>query len=216
MTQALPPFFIYLHGFNSSPESMKGQLLKQHFEQAGRADQLWMPMLSSWPEQAVQQVLDKIASLPAQQPVLVVGSSLGGYYATAVCESPLCQSRTVRAVLVNPAVYPYKLLAQWLGENQNFYRAESYTLTEQHLEQLLNLDCPTLQDPERYLLLVQTGDMTLNYLEAVDKYAQSPQFVQSGGGHGFDYFERLIPAIESFAEGQVILPEAVALPRSDD
>jgi predicted esterase YcpF (UPF0227 family) len=200
------PVFIYVHGFNSSPHSWKARCLQAAFERQGHAAQLRVPALSHWPAEAIEQLEAEIAA--ANGPVTLIGSSLGGYYSTWLVE----HNPALRAVLVNPAVYPYRLLEEWLGQNTNLYTREQYQLTERHLEQLLVLDCPQLQDPSRYLLLVQSGDETLDYREAVDKYAACAQFVQPGGSHGFEHFEALIPAVQAFAEGRVELPVPVALP----
>lgn len=197
---------IYAHGFNSSPQSWKARRLQAVMQAQGREQQLKIPALSHWPEQAVAQLQAEIDAAPG--PVTLVGSSLGGYYSTWLVE----HNPGVRAVLVNPAVYPYRLLEQMLGDNANLYTAEHYELTRDHLTQLKALDCAQLQDPSRYLLLVQTADETLDYREAVAKYAASPRFVQPGGSHGFEQFEALIPAIQAFAEGSVDLPEPVPLP----
>jgi len=200
------PVMIYVHGFNSSPDSWKARCLQAELERQGRGHQLRVPALSHWPAEAIEQLQSLIATVSG--PVTLIGSSLGGYYSTWLVEH--CPA--LRAVLVNPAVYPYRLLEEWLGQNTNLYTREQYQLTERHLEQLLALDCATLHDPTRYLLLVQTGDETLDYREAVDKYSACARFVQPGGSHGFEHFEALIPAVQAFAEGRLELPEPVALP----
>lgn len=200
------PVLIYVHGFNSSPDSWKARALRAELKRQGREQQLRVPALSHWPAEAIEQLEAEIAA--ANGPVTLIGSSLGGYYSTWLVE----QNPALRAVLVNPAVHPYRLLEEWLGQNTNLYTREQYQLTERHLEQLLALDCPQLQHPDRYLLLVQTGDETLDYREAVDKYAACARFVQPGGSHGFEHFEALIPALQAFSEGRVELPAPVALP----
>lgn len=200
------PVLIYVHGFNSSPDSWKARALRAELKRQGREQQLRVPALSHWPAEAIEQLQAEIAA--AGGSVTLIGSSLGGYYSTWLVE----QNPALRAVLVNPAVYPYRLLEEWLGQNTNLYTPEQYQLTERHLEQLLALDCPQLQHPDRYLLLVQTGDETLDYREAVDKYAACAQFVQPGGSHGFEHFEALIPALQAFSEDRVELPAPVALP----
>nr|WP_067286230.1 YqiA/YcfP family alpha/beta fold hydrolase [Marinobacterium profundum] len=200
--------FIYVHGFNSSPASIKARILGDYLERLGLAAHYSVPMLSHWPAEAMTQLEALVAD--RQQPVLLVGSSLGGFYSTALVEKyPHC-----RCVLVNPAVAPQELLASWLGDNENLYTHEHYQLTPEHLAQLQALACSELQAQERYLLLQQTGDETLDYREAVARYAGSEQFVQPGGSHGFDRFEDLLPAILAFAAGRIELPEAVALPFS--
>ncbi|WP_432697463.1 YqiA/YcfP family alpha/beta fold hydrolase [Marinobacterium sp. YM272] len=206
------PVYIYVHGFNSSPASWKAQLFKRALEERGIGERFRCPKLSHWPEQAIAQ-LNAELERAAAEPVVLIGSSLGGYYSSYLMEQA-AQRDSLRAVLINPAVRPYELLSEWLGENTNLYTDEHYQLTERHLQQLLALDTPEPKAPERYLLLVQTADETLDYRQAVDKYRAAAQFVQPGGSHGFDRFEQLIPAIFAFAEGRIALPEPTPLPAS--
>ncbi|KEA64930.1 putative esterase [Marinobacterium lacunae] len=204
--------YIYVHGFNSSPSSWKAQVLGKALHERGLAGQFICPELSHWPERAIRQLDALIAQQSElQRDIVLIGSSLGGYYSSYLVERAVARGERLRAVLVNPAVYPYRLLEEWLGENQNLYTAERYELTRRHLEQLLALDTGVPAEPERYLLLVQTGDETLDYREAVDKFCHCAQFVQPGGSHGFDRFETLIPAILAFAEERIELPEPIAL-----
>ncbi|MBY4676162.1 YqiA/YcfP family alpha/beta fold hydrolase [Marinobacterium arenosum] len=205
------PLFIYVHGFNSSPASFKAQLFRRYMAALGREDQVLVPELSHWPSQAMQ-TLEALVKQNFDRPVVLIGSSLGGYYSTWLTERYV----HVRSVLVNPAVAPYRLLEDLLGDNQNLYTHEKYQLTREHLSQLIVLDCDEILRPEAYLLLTQTEDETLDYMEAVQKYAASPQFVQPGGSHGFEQFDKLIPAILAFADGRIELPEVtpVASPLS--
>lgn len=200
------PLIIYVHGFNSSPSSIKAQLLGQYLETHHAPFEYLVPELSHWPAEAMQS-LDAIIAADPERPVTLVGSSLGGYYSTWLAE----KYSHVRVVLVNPAVMPYRLLADWLGENENLYTHEQYELTPLHLQQLIELDCAEVTDLSRYLLLTQTADETLDYREAVDKFAGATQFVQPGGSHGFDCFENLIPSILAFADGRIELPPVTPL-----
>lgn len=206
MTQTL---IIYVHGFNSSPASIKARILGDRLAALGLSEQYRVPALSHWPLDAMQQ-LEALVTAEPERPVLLIGSSLGGYYSTALVE----RFDNCRAVLVNPAVTPDKLLGEWLGDNENLYTHEHYELTREHLEQLRALRTGELRDPSRYLLLQQTGDETLDYREAVDRYRACAQFVQPGGSHGFDRFEALLPAILAFADGRLELPDPAALPFS--
>lgn len=210
------PVFIYLHGFNSSPLSQKGQLMAQYLESNPELGEFWAPDLSHWPQRAVEQVAAKLATYDPERPVLLVGSSLGGYYATALLERLVADRPALRAVLVNPAVYPYRLLRAWLGLNENYHTADHYELTHEHLHQLEALDCPQLKDPTRYLVLLQSGDETLDYHEALAKYGASPLFVEQGGCHGFTGFDRLLPSLVEFAHGRLRLPEPQILPPGAD
>ncbi|RTE66983.1 esterase [Amphritea opalescens] len=199
------PLFIYIHGFNSSPDSYKARFFVDWMSAAGRAEQLIVPALPHWPANAIA-LLEQLIEAHPERAIVLVGSSLGGYYSTWLTEK-----YGVRAVLINPAVRPYELLAEMLGEQDNYYSDEQYELTAEHLDQLLAIDCPRLKDPARYLLLTQAGDETLDYRQAVEKFKDSPMLVQQGGCHGFDQFESVIPAILAFAEGRVELPAVTDL-----
>lgn len=194
------PLIIYIHGFNSSPDSFKASCFVEWMAEAGRSDEVLVPALPHWPQLAIRQ-LEQLVEEHAGRDITLVGSSLGGYYSTWLVEK-----YGLRAILINPAVRPYELLAEMLGEQGNFYTDERYELTSEHLGQLLAVNCRALKDPARYLLLTQTADETLDYREAVEKFADSPMLVQQGGSHGFDQFEQVIPSLLAFAEGRVELP----------
>ena len=187
------PLYIYVHGFNSSPHSYKARQLQTWMTEQGEGDRLLVPALDHWPRQAVEQLQALVAS--RSQPVVLLGSSLGGYYATWLTE----HYRHVRSVLINPSVRPFELLALWLGENENIYTEERYLLTRDHLHQLQALECREINDPSRYLLLVQSADEVLDYREAVARFAACEQVVQPGGSHGFDHFEQHWARIFRFA-----------------
>lgn len=182
---------------------MKAQVFLNYMQAQGQADNVLIPELPHWPEQAMQ-LLQQIVTEHADRQIILLGSSLGGYYSTWLVEN----YAHVRAVMINPAVRPFELLPAYLGPNQNLYTGETYELTQKHLQQLLAIHCEVLKKPDDYLLLVQTADETLDYREAVAKFADSPQFVQPGGSHGFEQFENMIPAILAFAEGRIALPDA--------
>jgi len=188
--------FIYIHGFTSSPKSFKAQLMLTQFKEQGVEAQLAVPELSHFPAKAIEQLRALVE--PADR-VLLVGSSLGGFYATWLAE----QYPQVRAVLVNPAVAPHRLLEGMLGMTENYYSGERYELTHAHMEQLQSLYIETPSHPERLLLLQQEGDETLDYRDAVGYYRASAQIVQPGGSHAFDDFEQMLPLIMDFAAGQI-------------
>ncbi|HWI14488.1 MAG TPA: YqiA/YcfP family alpha/beta fold hydrolase, partial [Burkholderiales bacterium] len=112
----------------------------------------------------------------------LIGSSLGGYYATALAERYGC-----RAVLINPAVRPYEGLSKYLGPQTNLYTGEPYELTQAHLDELRALD-PVTVTPERYLLIVGTQDEVLDYRAALERYRGCRQIVVEGGDHGLGDF----------------------------
>ncbi|ODV01298.1 MAG: esterase [Thiobacillus sp. SCN 63-57] len=182
---------VYLHGFNSSPASGKARQLGEHMARIGRqAD--YYPALANSPRAAIAQVEAELARRHPES-VTLVGSSLGGFYATHLAER-----HGWKAVLVNPAVHAHTLLRAALGPQTNWHSGEKWELTEAHLAELAALDVPTISQPERYLLLVQTGDEVLDYRDAVAYYAGATQIVEDGGDHGFAGFEHHFQTILDF------------------
>jgi uncharacterized protein len=185
---------LYLHGFNSSPDSWKARALSAYMCEYGLLHLLQVPSILPVPDDAIQQLSKQLESMLAEHgKVAVAGSSLGGFYATWLAERYGCP-----AVLINPAVRPHLLLEKYLGENINYYSAEHWHLDSSHIEQLRLLDVEHITDPQRYLLMLQTGDETLDYREAQAKYAASPAIIEQGGDHAFSGFERYIPRILEF------------------
>lgn len=181
---------VYLHGFNSSPASGKAKLLGEHLASIARAADYLCPALANSPREAIAQI-EALAS--HSSPVTLVGSSLGGFYATFLAEK-----HGWKAVLVNPAVHAHLLLRGALGPQKNWYTGETWELTEAHLTELAALDVPAITRPERYLLLAQTGDEVLDYRDAVAYYAGARHIIEAGGNHGFAGFERHIQTILDF------------------
>lgn len=184
---------IYLHGFNSSPGSHKAQVLLRYMEAHGLAGRYCCPALQHLPLRAIADIEATIALYPRDS-VTLVGSSLGGFYATYLAER-----HKLRAALINPAVYPHRGLRAFLGVQRNLYTHEEYELTEEHLRQLQTLYRPDI-DVNRYVLLVETLDEVLDYREAVSKYAGSRQIVVEGGDHSLMSFPEHIPLILQFAQ----------------
>lgn len=190
---------LYIHGFNSSPASFKASLLKQYVESRHRADCLLTPSLSGVPEKAIAQLVALIEPVVTGRmknispQVCLIGSSLGGYYATWLAERFDC-----RAVLVNPAVRPYDLMGNYLGNNVNFHTGENFELTRDHIEQLRQLEVARITKPDRYLLMLQTGDEVLDYKLAIEKYPAVPSIVEEGGGHEFMGFDRHLETVLAF------------------
>lgn len=183
---------VYLHGFNSSPDSSKARQLGDYLAGLGRTNDYYCPALRNSPCEAIAQI--ESALIPHRRSLItLVGSSLGGFYATYLAEK-----YGWKAVLVNPAVHVQKLLHVALGLQTNWYTGEQWVLTEAHLAELEALDIFQITRPERYLLLLQTGDEVLNYRDAVSYYAGALQHVEAGGDHGFTGFERHLSTILDF------------------
>lgn len=196
---------IYLHGFRSSPLSGKAQLLSQRMTERGLGERLWCRQLPAAPREAIALVEETIAR-SAATPTLV-GSSLGGYYATYLAER-----HDLRAVLINPAVAAQRLLASEVGPQSNLYTGEQFEFTAEDLAQLGEIEVPRLSRPERFWLLVETGDEVLDYREAVAKYAGARQTVVEGGDHSLQSFPRVVDeVIDFFLENDLRTPAAALM-----
>lgn len=189
---------LYLHGFRSGPSSIKAQQALSYFAQYDVAQNLHIPQLSAQPQSAIdeaqflyEQLIDEVGA----DNCLVIGSSLGGYYA-----SYLIEHFGGKAALINPAIKPYELLHEYLGENENMYNGEKFIVTEDYLDELKAIEVPELQFPERHFVLLKTHDETLDYRLAVTKYANSPKVIEYGGDHSYDDFEQRLPGIMNFAK----------------
>jgi len=178
---------LYLHGFCSSPDSKKARLLADAMKARGLGDRLFCPALSHVPSEAVAQAEAIIRAQPG--PLTLVGSSLGGFYATCLAER-----HGLRAALINPLVALPLLDDSFIGEHVNLYTGERFDFSAQHVEQLRALEMPHVA-AENYLLLVETGDEVLDYRQAVARYAGSVQRVFEGGDHSFTHFAELLPQL---------------------
>ena len=183
---------LYLHGFNSSPASHKAQVMKAHMEGKGQGHLYACPALPDTPQEAVRAIETTIAGRDPRG-VTFLGSSLGGFYATYLAEKHAC-----RAVLINPAITPYIGLEAYLGTQKNLHSGEPYELTRAHLEGWRALAVERV-DPERYLLLLETGDEVLDWREAARKYEGARMVIRQGGDHTLQSFAEHIGRILAFA-----------------
>ena len=183
---------VYLHGFRSSPQSTKARQLKAHMEKLGLGQQFWCGQLPVSPREAIALAEAQIAA--STTPVTVVGSSLGGYYATHLAEK-----HRLRAALINPAVVAPLSLAEFIGPQTNLYTGETFEFRPQHIEELRAIEVSKITYPENFLLLAETGDEVLDYRQAVVKYAGCRQVVLQGGDHSFTRFGAYMGAILDFA-----------------
>ena len=186
----MTPRILYLHGFRSSPASWKIRLLSGHLAAAGLGERLICPDLSHIPSVAIAQAEALINA--AEDPLTLIGSSLGGYYATWLAEK-----HDLRAVLINPAVLAPLSLTEHLGMQTNLHTGESFEFTAAHIDELRALEVAQIT-PAHYFLLVETGDEVLDYREAVTRYAGCRQIVLEGGDHSFTRFPEFVPQILEF------------------
>jgi len=156
---------VYLHGFISAPRSHKATMLGDYVRNCVAGLDYVVPALHHRPAQALRQVEEACAPYRPQD-LTLVGSSLGGYYATVAAERLDC-----RAALLNPAVHPYRHFTRHLGPQRNLYTGEAFELTVEHVNELKAMDVAAITRPARYWLFVETGDEVLDYREAVAFYA---------------------------------------------
>jgi predicted esterase YcpF (UPF0227 family) len=181
---------VYLHGFNSSPQSHKAQVLQRYMRERALENEFACPALPPLAAEAIRTTEKLIAG---KKNICFVGSSLGGFYATYLAET-----HGVKAVLINPAIDPHVGLRAYLGPQTNLHTGEPYELTEAHLRQWEELYLPRIT-PQRYLLIVETGDEVLDYRKALERYAGAEQLVIAGGDHSLQSFPQHLARILEFS-----------------
>ncbi len=177
---------LFIHGFASCGVGLKSRILIAHFG----ADQVLTPDLPPSPRAAIAQLRRLLDKHPVD---LLIGSSLGGYYAT-------CLNRTepIATVLINPAVRAAELLADHLGPHRRWCDGTGFEFTAAHLAELARLQRDRLSERERYLVLLQTGDEILDYRRAARFYAGRKVRLIAGGSHRFERLDRHLSEIEQF------------------
>jgi predicted esterase YcpF (UPF0227 family) len=184
---------IYLHGFRSAPASSKARALAARMADLGLADRFWCEQLSHEPARAIAQIEAAIESA-ATKPTLV-GSSLGGFYATWLAER-----HDLRAVLINPAVFEEGFDAgPFIGEHENLYTGERFHFGHEHVAQIESLRVPTLEKPARFWLLAEEDDEVLDTRIAVARFKGAKQTVLAGGDHSFTRWDDYIDPVIRFA-----------------
>jgi len=185
---------VYLHGFNSSPQTIKGRKLAAAAAALADPPLVHLPRLHHRPATAMRDVRAWVDAHVGDIATLTfVGSSLGGYYATWLAEE-----YGARAVVINPAVRPATSLAAHLGPQRNLQTGEAWDLTAEHFAELEALSVARLTRLDRYFLLMRSGDELLDWREAVRRYAGAWQYIAGGGDHGWEDIDEEIPSILRF------------------
>jgi predicted esterase YcpF (UPF0227 family) len=176
---------IYLHGFLSSPKSVKAQLTFDYVSKHHPDVTLHIPTLPGSPKDAVSVIERLIKHLVSNQDtdeneLRFIGSSMGGFLSTFCVET-----YGGKAVLINPAVQPFNLLNNYFGQHKNPYTGEFFSVDKTSVEQLRKLDKKIKVNNHNYLIYLQTADETLDYKLALEKYGKDRCIVEHGGNHSF-------------------------------
>ena len=186
------PYVLYLHGFLSSPQSLKAKQALTYCQQQGI--EIDIPALTEGPAASIAALRERLeAGIARTGGAVLIGSSLGGYYATY-----LANHYGLRAALINPAVRPYLLLRDYLGEQLNYHTGAVHEVTEEQMQELLDLEVESLAMPENFRVMLQTGDERLDYSEAASKYAESSLHIHQGGDHSYQGFDNELPQLFAF------------------
>ena len=184
---------LYLHGFRSSPQSAKAKTMAALVAAGHPAVTWWCPQLPPSPREAMALLADGLAAWP-HETMAVFGSSLGGFYATALAERFGC-----KAVLLNPAVFPARDLAHHIGAQTVWHAPEEHFFFEpRFVEELRALDAGALTTPANYLAVIAKGDEVLDWREMTARYAGAHIRLLEGGDHALSDFDAQLPLILDF------------------
>ena len=183
---------LYLHGFRSSPQSTKARKVAAWVEEH-RPDLVWScPQLDASPAKAMREVEDEIARWP-DTAMAVIGSSLGGFYATVIAERHGC-----RAVVLNPAVDPARDLAAAIGETTAWHSGDPFVFRSGYVDELRAMEPGPLTDPGRYFAVIAKGDEVLSWREMSARYTGSPMRLLEGSDHALTGFDAQMPEVLAF------------------
>lgn len=191
---------LYLHGFRSSPTSMKARMMADAMAQRGLAADWACPQLPASPREAIDLAMGiarhQLEGADTPRALTVIGSSLGGFYATWLAEQLGC-----KAVLLNPAVQAARDLATQVGEHHMYHSDAPFVFLPEYVDELAAIHAPRITQPDRYFLVAATGDEVLDWREMRDRYAGCRQRIVQGSDHGLSDFAQWMPEVLEFALG---------------
>lgn len=184
---------LYLHGFRSSPQSAKARQMAARMAACHPDVTWWCPQLPPSPREAVAMVMDGVAGWPSHR-MAVVGSSLGGFYATHVA-----QTRGCKAVVLNPAVDPARDLAKYIGEQTSWHDPnERFFFEPRFVDELRALAHGPLKDPGRYFAVIAKGDEVLDWREMTGRYPGARVKLLQASDHALSDFDEHIDEVFAF------------------
>ncbi|WP_426104276.1 YqiA/YcfP family alpha/beta fold hydrolase [Massilia sp. TSP1-1-2] len=183
---------LYLHGFRSSPKSMKARVVGVRMLEMGLDAELRCPQLPASPKAAIALALKLVEGVQADQ-LSIIGSSLGGYYATWLAEQLGC-----RAVLLNPAVDPLASLDGHALVTTQYHSDEPFEFKAEYFDELRALKVERITQPERYYLLAASGDEVLDYRTMLAHYEGARRHVIDGSDHAISEFSAYVDEVLAF------------------
>ena len=183
---------LYLHGFRSSPQSAKARRMAAWVDEHAPRLTWWCPQLPPSPREAVELLTRGVAGWPIDR-MAIVGSSLGGFYATVLAERLRC-----KAGVLNPAVDPARDLARYIGEITAWHSEERFFFLPAYVDQLRDMKPAELADPSRYFAVIATGDEVLVWREMSARYRGSHLRIVEGSDHALSDFDTHLPHLLHF------------------
>lgn len=191
MTKTL---LVYLHGFRSSPRSSKAVMTGEAIKALSSIDhsyEWYCPQLLASPKQSMQMVTSHIDQSNADQ-IIVIGSSLGGFYTNYLAEKYQC-----KGITLNPAVYAARELEPHVGMMTEYDSDKPFDFKVEYIDELRTLQVEKISEPRRYFLIAAKGDELLDWKEMVAFYSGAKQLVLEGSDHGIaDYADHLPKVLE--------------------
>lgn len=188
---------VYLHGFRSSPRSSKAVMTGQAVRALNNKDERYewyCPQLLASPKESMNMVTQYIDASKADK-VVVVGSSLGGFYTNYLAEKYDCIG-----IALNPAVRAARELEPHVGMMTAYDSDEPFDFRAEYIDELKALQVATITRPERYFLIAAKGDELLDWQEMVDFYTGAKQLVLEGSDHGISNYSDHLPAVIGFIQ----------------
>lgn len=190
---------VYIHGFNSSSASFKAGVLEKELGAIGLAMKFFCPDLHHVPSKAIKVIHETIADYRTQD-VVLVGSSLGGFYA-----SYLTSVFGYQSILINPAIQPHVGLSDYLGTQKNLYSGVEYEFTDQHLRELEGMYITDFDHIEKAFLIHTTGDELLDWKIAMRRYEGAKRLIVQGSDHGFSNFADYVEVVSDYITRNFLL-----------
>ncbi len=190
---------LYLHGFRSSPQSAKAMTMHWHVlahnaaVPAGQRITWHCPQLPPSPRLAMRKIMRWVQSGGSGQSLVVIGSSLGGFYAALVAQATGC-----RCVLLNPAVYPARDLTAFIGRVTNWHDEGGYEFTQQHVDELRAMQTTAFTRPQRYMAIISKGDEVLSWREMTARYPAAHMRLLPRSDHAISEFDGMASEVLSF------------------